>query len=155
MAVARPGVDAHAQSFGDAGQQGDGAESLGPPQQRLDPAQRLARAERLDHVVVGAELQPEEPVVLLAPCAQDDDGGVVVLGAAAAQHLEAGHEGQHDVEDDDVGTALTPRLQGGQAVGGEHRLESGPPQIGRQDARDGGIVLDDQHGCDHLRSVCR
>ena len=50
---------------------------LGAPQQGLDPQHDLARGERLDHVVVGAGLQTDQPVLLLAAGRQHDDGGVV------------------------------------------------------------------------------
>ena len=63
--------------------------------------------------------------------------------------------GQHHVEDHDVGAALAPGLQRGEAVGGDHRLEARPAQVRGEHARDGGVVLDDQHGCDHTGRVCR
>src|SRR6185437_15887094 len=44
-----------------------------PPHDRPDPRNELAQAVRLDEIVVRAELQADDPVDLLASCADDDD----------------------------------------------------------------------------------
>ena len=61
----------------------------------------LARGERLRHVVVRPELEPDDPVGLLATCRQHDHRQ---LGARAdpAAELEPVGPGQHHVEDDEV-----------------------------------------------------
>src|ERR671919_508088 len=46
---------------------------LGPPEHRPDPGHELLRAERLDHVIVGAELEAHEPVRLVAAGGEDHD----------------------------------------------------------------------------------
>src|SRR5579864_434249 len=44
------------------------------PEDRLDPAEELARIEGLGHIVVGPELQPHDPVHILAARGEHDDG---------------------------------------------------------------------------------
>ncbi len=43
------------------------------PQDGLDPEHQFARAERLGHVIVGAELESGDPVLLTAPGRQHQD----------------------------------------------------------------------------------
>ena len=58
----------------------------GPAQQRPDPGDQLARAERLGHVVVAAQLQAEDPVDLVVAGGEEDDRRpVAVLRAAAGR----------------------------------------------------------------------
>src|SRR5262249_23114563 len=66
------------------------------------PGDELARAERLGHVVVGAELEPEHPVHLPGPCGEHHDReSARRLGSAEpAADLEAVDAGQHEIEYD-------------------------------------------------------
>ena len=68
-------------------------------------ARSSGRLKGLRDVVVGAELQAEHLVGLLAAGGEDQHRHVGVDLAQAAQHLEAVHAGQHDVEQDQVGLA--------------------------------------------------
>ena len=47
--------------------------AAGTPQYRLDPRNELPRAERLDHIVVGAQLQTDDSVGLVRSCRQHHD----------------------------------------------------------------------------------
>ena len=78
------------------------------PSTRRAPAQdgahahrELARRERLRHVVVGAELEPDDAVGLLAARRQQDHGQVGASADPAAE-LEAVGAGQHHVEHDEA-----------------------------------------------------
>ncbi len=46
---------------------------IDPAQDRADTGDELAGAERLDHVVVGAEFEAGHPVRLVSACGQDED----------------------------------------------------------------------------------
>ena len=74
---------------------------LGAPQHRANACGELARRERLRHVVVGAELEPDDAVGLLAAGGQHDHGQPGALADPAAE-LEAVRPGKHQVEDDEV-----------------------------------------------------
>ena len=51
-----------------------GVRGVGAAQHRAHARSELARRERLRHVVVGAELEPDDPVRLLAPRREHDHG---------------------------------------------------------------------------------
>ena len=70
----------------------------------LDPRDELAEAVRLDHVVVGAELEPDDAVDLLAAGGDDDDRDARALAQPPAD-LEAVDVRQAQVEQDEIGLA--------------------------------------------------
>ena len=71
------------------------------PEQRARPGDKLADAERLGHVVVGAALEPDHFVRLLTPRGQHEDGHVLVRAPvpdrpAQRQAIDSGnHHVQH------------------------------------------------------------
>ena len=74
---------------------------LGAAEDRLDPRGELARRERLRDVVVGAELEADDPVGLLVAGGQHDHRHGRALAHLAAD-VEPVHPGQADVEHDDA-----------------------------------------------------
>ena len=58
------------------------------PQHGLDPRDELARAERFGDVVVGTELEPEDPIHLRIACRQHHDREPVAGGAEAPADLD-------------------------------------------------------------------
>ena len=74
-------------------------------QHRVDPQHQLARAERLGDVVVGAQLEPDDPVGLRRPSAVSMITGTSLVLAQPAADLEPVDAGQHQVEHDQVGRA--------------------------------------------------
>ena len=95
---------------------GDGGPvPIGPPQDRPDSRHQLPRAERLGHVVVGAEVQAEEQVVLGGARRQHDDRGVGLRAQdpADVEPVDARH---HHVEHKQVRTAAPRLVQGGSSV---------------------------------------
>ncbi len=76
---------------------------------RTDPRNELAEAERLDDVVVGAELEADDPIDLLALGGDDDDRDVRA-GAQLAADRESVDIGQSEVEQDEVGPACVERF---------------------------------------------
>ena len=109
-----------------------------------DPQRQLARAERLDHVVVGAVLQADHPVGLLAERGQHDHRH----GRGPAQlpaHLESVHPGQHQIEHEQVGLVGAHQLQAGGPVGGLEHFVPVAGQVATQHLAHGVVVVDDQH----------
>ncbi len=110
----------------------------------LHPGHHLAGRERLGHVVVGAELEPEDAVDLAVACGEEEDGQRAVDPDATA-HLQAVDARQPDVEHHQHGPVLRRQLQPPLA---RRRLEdpvAGLPQVEVEQVGDGGIVLDDDH----------
>ena len=71
-------------------------------QQRLDPRQQLRHLERLDQVVVGAQLEADDLVDDLAPRGQHQDRRLHALLAKRAADVEAVAAREHHVEQDHV-----------------------------------------------------
>ena len=123
---------------------------------RAKSREELAGVERLGEIVVGAELQADDPIGVVAPRGQHEHrhvGG----GPDAAAHLEAVQIGQHHVEDH--GGRLHPR-QGGEPGRGVVRdidLHAGRRMEVLADHRsEARVVLDHQDPLGHGRTVaCR
>ena len=81
------------------------AARLGAAQHRPDAGDHLGAAERLDHVVVGAELEADDAVGLGAAGGEDDDRDARA-GADRAADVAAVAVGQVEVEQDQVGVEL-------------------------------------------------
>ena len=127
---------------------GVGQLAVGAAQQRLDAADQLADAERLDEVVIGAHLEPDHLVDLVRARGEEEDRRAR-LAPQLAEHLEAVDPGQPDVEHHEVGRrvgevgegVLAGRLDGHRvALALEGHLDA---------ARDGGLVLHDHDGAGH------
>ena len=88
---------------------------LDPPQQRAHARDELARGERLGHVVVGADGEPDEQVGLLAARGQHQHRHRPVALHAAAD-LEPVEPGQHQVEHHEVGPHAVAQRDAGVAV---------------------------------------
>ena len=73
-----------------------------PPQDRLHPSDELARVERLGHVVVGPDLEPDDLVDVLVTCCQHQDRDVPALPDPPAD-VHPVDVRQHQVEDDQRG----------------------------------------------------
>ena len=73
-----------------------------PAQHGADAQHQLAGAERLAHVVVGAQLEAADPVVLLAERGEHHDRGRGRPSAQRAAHVEPTGAGEHQVEHDGV-----------------------------------------------------
>ena len=114
-------------------------------QHRPHAGGQLARRERLRHVVVGAELEPDDPVGLLAARGEHDHRQ---LGARAdpAAELEPVRARKHHVEDDEVGRVALEQLARAVAVGGLERPVALPLEVADDDLADRRLVVDDENG---------
>jgi hypothetical protein len=84
--------------------------SCHPTQQGPDPCRQLLGDDRLGDVVVGARLETGHHVVGVG-LGGDDDDRHDALGAQGPAHVEAGHVGQAQVEQHQVGLVLAERGQ--------------------------------------------
>ena len=115
-----------------------------------DARGELLHRERLDEVVVGAELERVDPVVLGAARADDDDRRADPLAARLLDHAPAVDAGEHQVEHADVGLLVAEPGEPGLAVRDADGVEAGGGQVPRHALGDDVVVLDDQH----LRHAC-
>ena len=118
-------------------------------QDGLDPRQQLGAAERLGDVVVGADLEADDAVDLVALGRQDDHRRRHALAAQDAEHLDAAHAGQHHVEEDEVEPLAAGGLERRLAIGGGGDLVALAGQVEGERLAQGGIVLDQQQAPSH------
>ena len=127
-------------------------------EQRADPQDQLAHAERLDHVVVGADLEADHAIDLLAlRRAHDhrDVAGALVLAQLAAD-LGARQIGQHQIEHDHVGQRVGGRA--GEALSAavrEPHREALRAQVVLERGGEVDLVLDDQYEHDGALACSR
>ena len=128
---------------------------VGPAQDGPDAGHELARAERLGQVVVGTELEAEQLVELVVTGREHDDRDRRVA-AQLAGHVEAVEPGQPEVEDDQVGSSLADRRQGGRAVAGGQHGEARVLEVVAGEGGDLRFVVDDEDGLhrSHRRAGC-
>ena len=119
----------------------------------LDSRDQLLEKVGLGHVIGGAEIEALESRGQIALGRQDDHREVGAL-ADLAQHVEAVHLGEHQIQDDAAGLEVDQALA--HAGAGRHQLDQPTlfPEATDQVSGDGGIVLDHQHpqrGLSHVR----
>ena len=122
------------------------------PQDRGDPRSQLAGAKRLHDVVVRAKRETHDSLLFLAAGREHDQGHPPVCPHPAA-YLQAADLGEHKVEYDEIGFALSKDLERLFAVGGRDDVVAIAPQIEANDFPDVRLVVDDQdlrHGSFHL-----
>ena len=115
-----------------------------PAQHGADAKCKLPRRERLRHVVVGAELEPDDSVDLVAACGDEDHGQIEVRSHPATE-LEAVRPRQHDVEDDKRQRLSFDQLSGRVAVACFERAVSLSLEIRHDDLPDDGLVVDNEN----------
>jgi hypothetical protein len=115
-----------------------------PSQLRPHPRYHFGRRERLDHVVIGPQLEAGDPLGLLSPRGDEDDR-YPRLSADASDHLEAVELGEHDVDERDVDPAATQQRQRVQAITGLQHLVALLLQIQAEKAPKRMLVIDDQY----------
>ena len=117
----------------------------GAPENRLHAHRELAGRERLRDVVVCAELEPHDPVGLVAAGGEHDHRQVAARADPAAEREAVGAR-QHHVEDDELRLAPLDQLARRVAVAGDERLEPVPAQIPDDDVADDRLVVDHEDG---------
>jgi hypothetical protein len=122
--------------------------ALGAAQHGPDARDELAEPERLDHVVVGAELEQGDAVDLFTARRDHDDGHVRAVAQRRAHH-PAVEVGKSQVEQHEVAVAGGQRRRSG----ADHLdVEALASQTGAQRYRDGGVIFYDKEAhCAHVR----
>jgi hypothetical protein len=117
------------------------------PQHGADARHELGRRERLGDIIVGAGIEAAHAIALLAARRQHDDRQVGGDGLAAqlAADLDARHQGQHPVEQDEVGDVLLHRGQHLLAVIGDRDAKARLLEVVAEKLDQRGFVFDDQH----------
>jgi hypothetical protein len=86
-------------------------------QHGADPGDQLAGAERFGDVVVGTQLEADDPVDLVVARRHEQHRSPVVGGTHPTADLHAVHPGQADVEDDRDGAQPTDGVEYGRPIG--------------------------------------
>ena len=123
----------------------------GPARQlRLHAGAQFARAEGLGDVIVGAALQREHQVLLLAARGQHDDRQRArgAGDAQAAQQFDAGLAGQAPVDQHDIRRGLRQRQQG--RLGAARAEQLIPGQRGGDQLLDRRLVFDQHYFDAHV-----
>ena len=124
--------------------------SRGLPDQRhpadmgLDPGHQLPDGEGLGDVVVRAQVQAQNFVLLLLPGGDNQHRGVFPLVPEELAHLKAVHLRQHEVQQDQVGTLLQGQAEAGDAVKGLQGIIAFFAQVKAEDVHNIFLVLDDE-----------
>jgi hypothetical protein len=104
-------------------------------------------------VVVGSELEPDDPVGLLRARGQHDHGKLRARADPPAE-LEAVQAREHQVEHDETRLVFAEQLLCVQAVARLEGLVALALEVADDDVPDDRLVVDDENGC-HLRIVPR
>ena len=119
------------------------------PEDGPDPGDHLAGSERLDHVVVGADLQPDNSVGHGAACRHHDDRHIRVTADSAAEVTPV-DVGKREIEQDHVRPDDARQLKGRSTARGDLRPESGAAQRAGERLGNRALVLyeqDDTQAC--------
>jgi len=118
-----------------------------PAQDRPDPQQHLARRERLDDVVVGTELHPDDPVRLLAARRQQD--GRRPRRRQRREQVESVAVGQVEVEHQQIERGLRDRFARLAEIARGLDLETFAVEHDAEQGDDVRVVVDDQYPVTH------
>ena len=116
-----------------------------PAQQGVNTRGELVEGERLDDVVVGAGLQPGDPIADLIASRQDQDRSIDVEPAQASAQLDTRHSRQADVDDHHVGAATGNDRNRRFRIGHRRHVEAVHAQPSIDCHAHGVVVFDDQH----------
>ncbi len=139
------GIDAYTAAFQNIG----GPVRLAAAKHCLDAGDELHHPEGLDKIVVRAEIEPLNFVILCAlGCGHDDaDGGKAGIGFHAPQKLYTVYARQHDVQNDELGGIFLQRVPEFLPILEALCLEAGRLQGVDLNVTDAGVVF---HAPDHV-----
>ena len=111
---------------------------------RAEPRQQLLQRERLDHVVVGAGIEPRHAVAEAVAGGQHQDRHAVAVRAQAAAYGQPIEIRHGDIEDDRVRSAYAHLRQRRLAVRRRRHVEPLAAQRPAERFGDPGVVVDDE-----------
>ena len=119
---------------------------IGPSEDGPNACHDLLGRERLRHVIVGTQLQPDDAIALLTlGCDQDDGRGLQGPCTHPAQYLEAVHAGKHQIQEHERGRFSLQRCHRLPPVGRRPDEESVALEVARQDLSHHGLVVHHEH----------
>ncbi len=129
-------------------------------QHRVDARDELARVEGLGQVVVGAHLEPDDAVDVLALCGEHDDRHRLAGAAQAPAHRQAVLAGQHEVEHHEMRRIALQLAVEIARIGERGHLEPLLAEIAGEEVAQAHVVVDDEDlvdsrldGHDAIRTV--
>ena len=120
-----------------------GGRAVDPAQHRLDPRHELGRRERLREVVVGAELEPEDPVDLAVARGEEDDRAPATSGGCRLHTSRPSMSGRPTSRTTRRGRWSANGLEPAVARGGLQDPEALSFQVHADEVGDVGLVVDD------------
>jgi hypothetical protein len=121
---------------------------LGAPENRPDPRNELARRERLGQVVVGSQLEAQDPIDLLVPGGEDQNRHASPSPQLLAD-FDSVQVGQTEIEDDEARVTPLDGLEAALARALADDLEACLLQVRSHQLADGLVVLDHDHNSAH------
>ncbi|ABA47730.1 hypothetical protein BURPS1710b_1624 [Burkholderia pseudomallei 1710b] len=120
-------------------------------QHRLDPRHQLLRRERLRHVIVRADLEAEDLVLLVAARGQHDDRNVLraLVVAQVARERDARFARQHPVEQHQIGQHVADQTLRLLRVVSANRAVTRVLKIHRNQFGNRGFIFDDENVAGH------
>ena len=115
-----------------------------PNEHRAQPRQQLARRERLADIIVGAELEPDHAIGLVAARGQHDDRDAVAGIAQPAQDRQPIEPGHHHVEQDGIEPAACERGEPGLATASVHQRHALRSQVLVEQLGEPHVVVDQE-----------
>ena len=88
-------------------------------QEGFHPDYEFGDGEGLFEVVVAAEVEAADYVIDTGLCGQEEDWSVFVVLADGLNHVETGHLGHHDIDDEEIGVQLEVAAEAFGTVGCE------------------------------------
>jgi Histidine kinase-, DNA gyrase B-, and HSP90-like ATPase/His Kinase A (phospho-acceptor) domain len=115
-----------------------------PPRRGTHSCDKFSHGERLDEVVVGADLERVNAIVFGAPCRHDDDRRANSFGARGLDQLPPVELRQHQIENTDIGVLEPQPREAKLAPSHDDRVEAGSNEVLGHPVRDHIVVFNDQ-----------
>jgi hypothetical protein len=123
---------------------GRGARSIQPPDDRAHPRKELAQVKGLRHIVVGAELEPDDAVDLIPAMARDNNDGHIRSRPKLPQNVEPVHESEPKIQDHDVDFVRAKLAKHLVATGRQQRPDVIIDEVVDDHCLQGWIVVDNE-----------
>lgn len=116
-----------------------------PPQDRVDSGEELSKPERLRHVVIGAELQPNDSIDLVPPAACGDDHRKIGMRPKITQQTQTVFLAEPKAKDDQIRLASGELPGHVRPAGGGSGMNVAGFEVFDDHVPHGGIIVHDQN----------